>query len=157
MLIESRALYGDKGTVDPDDVPDAIGGARLLREGGDVTLISWGRMTHRAMGAAAELAAGGVEADVIDLRWLNPLDVDTISESVRKTSRVLVAHEANETGGFGAEVVSRIVGRNFGDLDAAPVRVGSPDVRFPSSPVLQDALLPSVESLAAATLGLVRS
>jgi pyruvate/2-oxoglutarate/acetoin dehydrogenase E1 component len=74
---------------------------------------------------------------------------------VRKTSRVVVAHEANETGGFGGEIVSRIVERSFSDLDAPPTRVGSPDVRFPASPVLQDALLPSADSIAAAALELV--
>jgi pyruvate/2-oxoglutarate/acetoin dehydrogenase E1 component len=110
---------------------------------------------HRTAAAAEQLAERGIEADVLDLRWLDPLDVDSISTSVRKTSRVLVAHEANETGGFGAEVVSRIVERNFTDLDAVPTRVGSPDVRFPASPVLQDALLPSVDAIAAAALELV--
>jgi 2-oxoisovalerate dehydrogenase E1 component len=155
VIIESRALYGEKGIVDPNDVPEAIGGARVLREGGDVSIVSWGRMTHRVSEAAEELAARGIEADVLDLRWLDPLDMDAVTSSVRKTSRALVVHEANQTGGFGGEVVSRIVQQNFEDLDAPPVRLGSPDVRFPSAPVLQDALLPSAGAIVAAAVDLV--
>jgi 2-oxoisovalerate dehydrogenase E1 component len=150
ILIESRALYNDKGVVYPELVPDAIGGARTVREGGDVSIVSWGRMVHRAEEAARELAERGIEAEVIDLRWLAPLDIEAVSRSVAKTSRVLVVHEANQTGGFGGELVSRIVETSFESLDAPPVRVATPDVRFPAAPVLQNALLPSADAIVAA-------
>jgi 2-oxoisovalerate dehydrogenase E1 component len=157
VLIESRALYQEKGVVDPADVPGAIGGAKVLREGDDVTMISWGRMVHRVAAAAERLASAGIGADVLDLRWLNPLDVESICTSVKKTSRIIVVHEANETGGFGAEVISTVVGRNFEDLDAVPTRLGAPDVRFPAAPALQEALVPSVDTIVAATTRLVRA
>jgi 2-oxoisovalerate dehydrogenase E1 component len=150
VLIESRALYNDKGVVDLELLPEAIGGARTVREGGDVSIVSWGRMVHRAEAAARELAERGIEADVIDLRWLAPLDMEAVSRSVAKTSRVVVVHEANQTGGFGGELVSRIVEASFEDLDAPPIRLATPDVRFPAAPILQDALLPSADAIVAA-------
>jgi 2-oxoisovalerate dehydrogenase E1 component len=154
IIIESRALYGRKGPVALDAPVEAVGGARLRREGSDVTIVTWGPMQDHALTAADALAGQGIDAGVLDLRWLSPLDEAAIAEQIVKTNRVVVAHEANVTGGFGAEVVAGIVDRHFDDLDAPPVRVGSPDVRFPSSPVLQQALLPEADDLVRAVRGL---
>ena len=156
VIVESRALYQLKGRVARASDP-SIGGARRYGGGSDVAIISWGRMVHMAREAAGLLAAEGVDASVLDLRWLSPLDDEAIGAVVDECSRVLVAHEANLTGGFGAEVAARIAERHFESLDAPPRRIGAPDVRFPAAPVLQDALLPNGHTIADAALDLVRA
>ena len=132
-----------------------IGGAALRTDGDDLALISWGRMANRCVAAAEQLAADGVDASVLDLRWLSPLDDEAIAEVTRRTSRVLIVHEANVTGGFGGEIAARIADRHFDYLDAPVRRLGSPDVRYPSAPILQDALLPDVADIVAAARELV--
>jgi 2-oxoisovalerate dehydrogenase E1 component len=108
-------------------------------------------MLHRALAAADILAEQGHQARVVDLRWLSPLDDDTIDAAVRECGgRVVVAHQANLTGGFGAEIAARIGERHFGHLAAPVRRVGAPDVRIPAAPALQDAVLPSAGQLARA-------
>jgi 2-oxoisovalerate dehydrogenase E1 component len=155
ILVESRAIYGDKGLVDVDAEVQPIGGAALRTGGDDLALISWGRMANRCVEAAGQLADQGIHASVLDLRWLSPLDDEAIAEVTRRTSRVLIVHEANVTGGFGGEIAARIVDRHFDYLDAPVRRLGSPDVRYPSAPILQDALLPGVADIAAAARELV--
>jgi 2-oxoisovalerate dehydrogenase E1 component len=155
IIVESRALYQVKGPV--ARVRDAsIGGARHYGDGSDVAIISWGRMVHAAREAADALAADGVRAGVLDLRWLSPLHEEAIAAVVKECGRVLVVHEANLTGGFGAEVAARIGEKYFDLLDAPVRRLGAPDVRFPAAPVLQDALLPNARTITAAALDLVR-
>jgi len=156
ILFESRALYQHKGMVALGGECEGVGGARTRREGGDVTIVSWGRTALLADQAAERLAADGIEATVLDLRWLSPLDDDAIAGAVQHTGRVLVAHEANLTGGFGAEVSARIGETQFDSLDAPVRRVGTPDVRIPPAPGLQAALLPSVESIMEAAADLAR-
>jgi 2-oxoisovalerate dehydrogenase E1 component len=150
ILIESRAIYGRRGPVDLEAPVQGVGGARLHRGGDDLAIISWGRMLDPVLAAADRLAEDGVQASVLDLRWLSPLDNEAIAEAVTRCHRVLICHEANVTGGFGAEVAARIAADLLYELDAAVRRVGSPDVRYPSAPVLQEALLPGVEDVLAA-------
>jgi acetoin:2,6-dichlorophenolindophenol oxidoreductase subunit beta len=121
-----------------------------------VTLVSWGRMMQRALDAAGSLSADGVGCDVIDLRWLCPLDLDAVLNSVGRTGRLLIVHEANLTGGFGAEVAARVGSEAFWDLDAPVARLGVPDVRLPAAPLLQEVLLPSATSRADAVRKLAR-
>ncbi|MBD0282116.1 MAG: hypothetical protein ICV69_07995 [Thermoleophilaceae bacterium] len=107
----------------------------------------WGPVALAAEEAAEALAGRGIEATVVDLRWLAPLDDEAIAAAVGRTNRVLIAHEANVTGGFGAEIAAFIGERHF---DAPVRRVGAPDVRLPAAPALQAALLPSADSIARA-------
>lgn len=157
VLIESRAIYGRRGAVDLDGRVEPVGGARLRRDGDDIALISWGRMLDVTSEAAERLSTEGVQASVLDLRWLSPLDDDAIAEVVSRCQRVLIVHEANVTCGFGAEVAARIADRHLFDLDGPVRRLGSPDVRYPSAPVLQDALLPGVEDVLAAARGAMQA
>ena len=106
MIIESRALYQDKGPVQFDGPVAPIGGAQLVRDGGDVTIVTWASMVKEAIGAAELLAEQGVNAAVIDLRWVSPLDHETIAQSLERCGRLAIVHEANRTGGFGAEIAA---------------------------------------------------
>ncbi len=128
----------------------------MRRNGGDVAILSWGRTALLAEQAAEQLAADGIEATVLDLRWLAPLDDAAIVAAVERTGRVLVAHEANVTGGFGAEIAARIGETLFDSLDAPVRRLGAPDTRIPPAPGLQAALLPSAEAIVRAATELVR-
>lgn len=149
IVIEARSLYQTKGPVQLDAPVGPVGGARIHREGADVVILSWGTMVPEALKAATRLAEQGIEASVVDLRWLNPLDDETIEQVVRSSKgRVLVVHEANVTGGFGAEIVARIQERHFDFLDQPVARLGAPDTRIPSAPALQRALLPDAEAIA---------
>jgi 2-oxoisovalerate dehydrogenase E1 component len=142
ILIEARGLYGRTGPVDMESPVEGVGGARLRREGGDVAIVTWGSMVHAALAAARRLAQDGVEVSVLDLRWLAPLDHAALRRAVERCGRVVVVHEANETAGFGAEVAAWLGQHCFDSLDAPVLRVGTPDVRIPSAPSLQAALVP---------------
>jgi 2-oxoisovalerate dehydrogenase E1 component len=149
IVIESRALYLDKGIVDLDAPVQPVGGARLRRTGADALIVTWGRMTKHALDAADLLAADGIDTAVLDLRWLAPLDMTSVVAAVEATTGpVLVAHEANLTGGFGGEVAARISEACFGRLHGPVRRLGLPDTRVASSPVLQQAILPSADRIA---------
>ena len=148
LLAEARELYQLAGPVPTGGSPQATAGARIHRQGSDIAILTWGPMLHRALSAASRLADAGTEACVVDLRWLRPLDDSTIDAVVRQChGRVIVAHEANLTGGFGAEVAARINERHFGTLMAPVRRIGAPDVRIPAAPALQQAVLPSADWL----------
>lgn len=152
IIIEARGLYQEKGMVDLDAPVEAPGKARLLREGRDVALVGWGTVVPKMAAAADLLAEQGVSASVLDLRWLNPLDVSTLEAVVRNTGgRVVVAHDATRTGGFGAEIVARLL-ELFGPEAIHACRVATPDTRIPASPLLQSALLPEKASIATAAL-----
>jgi acetoin:2,6-dichlorophenolindophenol oxidoreductase subunit beta len=153
IVIESRALYNEPGDVVTDGAVAPLGGARTVRTGEHVSIVSWGRMVQTALAAADTLSADGIDAEVIDLRWLAPLDFDAVAASIGRTGRLVVAHEANRTGGFGAEIAARAAGECFADLDAPVERVALPDVRVPAAPHLQEALLPGPEAIAAAVRG----
>ncbi|MDQ3994567.1 MAG: acetoin dehydrogenase [Actinomycetota bacterium] len=150
IVLESRALYQTADPFTPDRPVESVGGARVVREGDDVTIVSWGRMLREAVTAAGVLAGRGLDAEVVDLRWLSPLDLESVFGSVAKTGRVVIAHEANLTGGFGGEIAARVAAECFWALDAPIERVATRDVRIPAAPALQRAVLPSAETIAAA-------
>jgi len=157
VVIEQRRLYATKGLVSTEGDVWPIGGAEVRRSGTDVTVITWSGMLHPVLEAADVLASEGISAEVIDLRWLDPLDIATAAASVARTSKVAIVHEANVTGGFGAEVAARITSEVFHDLDAPPLRIGLPDLRVPAAPGLQAAVFPDVQSIAAELRRLVNS
>lgn len=148
IIIESRAQYQTVGPVDLDAPVETVGGARRRRDGSDVLLVTWGSLTPTVLQAADELATRGVLASVLDLRWLAPLDEAAIATELERCGgKVLIAHEANVTGGFGAEIAARIAERYFHQLDAPVVRIGLPDVPMPSAVALQQELVPSVSKI----------
>jgi len=149
LIIEARGLYRSiKGVVDPNKPEPGIGSARVARVGTDVTLVSWGAMVHQALAAASRLAESGISTEVIDLRWVSPWDRITVFESVKKTGRLVVAHEANLQGGFGAEVTAAVAESVWPSLKAPPRRVGLPDLRVPAAPNLQAAVVPDAGTIA---------
>jgi pyruvate/2-oxoglutarate/acetoin dehydrogenase E1 component len=108
--------------------------------------------------AAADAVAGeGLDVEVIDMRWLSPLDFDVVAASIARTSRLVVAHEANFTGGFGAEIAARAAKECFWDLDAPVTRVALPDTRMPAAPVLQNSLFPGADTISDALRQITRS
>jgi pyruvate/2-oxoglutarate/acetoin dehydrogenase E1 component len=156
VFVENKTLYFKKGEVADDPEPIPIGEAAVLRSGADVTIVALSRLVDDALTAAERLAAEGIEAEVIDPRTLLPLDLETIAESVKRTNRLVVAHEAVEHGGFGAELVAEVQAVAFDYLDAPIQRVGAPFTPIPVSPPLEDAYLPGADEICAAVLKTVR-
>ena len=132
LFFEPKRIYrAAKGEVDEGDYTVPIGKAAITREGRDVTIIAWGAMLYECLEAANQAAAQGVDAEVVDLRTLWPLDIDTIIASVKKTGRVVVVHEAPKTCGLGGEIVALINEKAFLHLEAPPARVTGFDTPFP--------------------------
>jgi 2-oxoisovalerate dehydrogenase E1 component beta subunit len=132
LFFEPKRIYrAAKGDVSESDYTVPLSKAAVVREGSQVTVIAWGAMLYEALEAANQAAAQGVEAEVIDLRTLWPLDIDTIVASVKKTGRVVVVHEAPRTCGFGGEIIALINEKAFLHLEAPPVRVTGFDTPFP--------------------------
>jgi 2-oxoisovalerate dehydrogenase E1 component beta subunit len=157
LFFEHKLLYRRlKEELPADDYIVPIGKALVRRAGRDVSIITFGAMVHVALEAAEALAADGVDAEVIDLRTLAPLDRDAILTSVAKTSKAIVLHEASRTGGIGGEIAAIIGEEAFEYLDGPVMRVASLDVPVPFSPPLEKACLPNVEKLMAVTKRLVR-
>ena len=150
VFIENKTLYFRKEEVPDEPEPVPIGQARTVRQGDDVTIVALSRMVGEAMTAAERLAGDGVEAEVIDPRTLVPFDLETVVESVRRTNRLVVAHEAVEHGGFGAEIAAEVQEAAFDFLDAPVERVGAPFTPVPLSPGLEDAYLPGADEVYAA-------
>jgi pyruvate dehydrogenase E1 component beta subunit len=143
LFMESETLYALRGEV-PDD-PDFLvpfGVARVAREGGDVTIASWSRMVHVALDAAAQLEKEGIDAEVLDLRSLRPLDEEALVRSVTKTHRAVIAYEGWPYGGVGAEISDRIQRLAFDELDAPILRVTFVDVPMPYSAKLEQYVIP---------------
>ena len=148
IFCEHKFLYRRIKAVLPEaDAVGRLGVARVLRAGADVTLVGYGASTWTALEAAEALAAEGVEAEVVDLRTLVPLDEETVLESVKKTGRVVIVHEAQVTGGFGGEIAARIADGAFSWLDAPVRRVAYPDVPVPFAKVLEKELMPTTARL----------
>ncbi|RYG85901.1 alpha-ketoacid dehydrogenase subunit beta [bacterium] len=132
LFFEPKRIYrAAKGEVPEGDYEVPIGKAHVAREGKAVTVVAWGAMLYEALSAAEQAAAEGVDAEVIDLRTLWPLDIDTLVASVKKTGRLVVVHEAPKTCGFGAEILSLVTERAFLHLEAPPARVTGYDTPFP--------------------------
>lgn len=148
IVIESRALYQSRGQVIRGGAIGPVGKARLHREGSDIALVTWGAMLHQALAAATELASIGIHASVLDLRWLSPLDEETLARVVRQANhRVLIVHEAVRSGGFGAEVAMRLVEVLGRDQQLDIRRLATPEVRIPAAAHLQAALLPDCRKI----------
>jgi pyruvate dehydrogenase E1 component beta subunit len=155
IFLEHKALYFTKGAVPEGDVTVPLGVADVKRVGRDVTVVGVHTMVGKALQAAQRLADEGIELEVIDPRSLVPLDEATIVESVQKTGRLIVSHEAYTRGGYGAEIITRVIEAAFDYLDAPPVRVCARDVPVPYSAVLETAALPQVDDLVAAARALM--
>jgi 2-oxoisovalerate dehydrogenase E1 component len=149
MFIEHKMLYGVEGYVPEEDYVIPYGVADVKRPGSDVTVITYSRMVHRSLEAASKLAEEGISVEVIDLRTLKPLDMDTVAVSVKKTGRVVGVTEAYKTGSFISELAIRIQEEVFDWLDAPVVRVAAADVPVPMSETLEDAAIPSVDAIIA--------
>jgi pyruvate dehydrogenase E1 component beta subunit len=145
MVVNHKALLGVAGPVPEEMYEIPIGQAHVLREGSNLTIVATGRMVHEALRAAELLTGHGIDAEVIDPRTLSPLDIATIADSVRKTHRALVVHEAVRFAGFGAEIAAEIQEEAFDFLDAPVGRVGAPFSPVPFSPALESRYVPSAE------------
>lgn len=148
IYFESKPLYRSlKGYVPPGDYVVPIGQAHLARSGDDLSIIAYGAQVREALTAAERLAAAGVEADVLDLRTIKPLDTEAILSTARKTGKVLVVHSATQLLGVGAEVTALIADQAFEWLDAPVRRLGGLDVPVPFSPTLEDAYRPNADKI----------
>jgi pyruvate dehydrogenase E1 component beta subunit len=147
IVVEPKVLYATKGEVPDGEVVDRLGAASVVREGGDVTIAALGAMVPKAVDAAEQLAADGVEAEVIDVRSLVPLDVSTIAASVGRTGHLVTVEENPRLCGWGAELASIVAEESFYSLDGPIVRVTTPHLPLPAADVLEDAAIPSVERI----------
>jgi acetoin:2,6-dichlorophenolindophenol oxidoreductase subunit beta len=145
VFFEHKRLYSLKGEVDADE-PEPLGRAKVVREGSDVTIVAAMKAVHDSLAAAAQLAASGVEAEVIDLRTIRPLDLETVVSSVAKTNRIAVVEEGPLTGGWAGEVLALVTEHALGDLDDA-WRITTPNSPIPYSPPLEDAHLPGTDRI----------
>jgi pyruvate dehydrogenase E1 component beta subunit len=143
IFLEHESLYGVKGEVPDDDYLVPLGKANVMRSGKDVTLISYSKCVYDSMAAADALENQGIDAEVIDLRSLNPLDIGTMLDSVRKTGKAIVVYEGWRTGGAGAEIVAQIQEAAFDHLDAPVERIATLDTPIPYNARLERAALPS--------------
>jgi len=147
IVFEHRLLYPVKEEVPEELEPIPLGKGRVIREGEDVTLIATGPLVHRALEAAEEAEKNGVSVEVVDPRTLQPLDEELLVESVKKTNRCVVAHEAVTRMGFGAELAALIQHQAFDWLDAPIERVGAQFAPLPFAPVMEQFVVPSAESV----------
>ncbi len=149
IFFEFKATYRTiEGEVPAEDYTVPIGVAEVKREGQDLTLLTYGMMVHESMKAAETLAEAGIEVEIVDLRTLLPLDKETILTSVQKTSKVLIVHEANKTGGLGAELAAIISEEAFEYLDGPLTRLTGPDVpAMPFAPTLEAEFMPNATKI----------
>ncbi len=149
VFVENKALYALQGDIDVN-APREIGKARIDRPGRHVTIVTYGATLYAARAAADRLAQDGVEAEIIDLRWIQPWDEEAVFASVAKTHRVVIAHEAVQAFGVGAEIAARIASDLFDELDAPVLRVGAPFMPIPFAKSLEAAYLPDADRIVAA-------
>jgi len=147
IFIEHNLLYNTKGHVPEEEYLLPIGAADVKRQGDDVTIITYSRMVLTVLEAARELDKEGISAEVIDLRTLSPMDIDTITDSVKKTGRAVICEADCKTGGVGAEISSQIVERAFDYLDGPVVRVAGRDAPIPYSPKLERIAVPGKDEI----------
>ncbi|MDF2995578.1 MAG: pyruvate dehydrogenase [Xanthobacteraceae bacterium] len=150
IFCEHKNLYSTLEDVPEEAYTIPFAEANIVREGKDVTIVAYGLMVHKAMEAAAKLAANRIEAEVIDMRTLSPVDWDTIIESVEKTGRLVVVDEANPRCSIAGDVAAYVTQEAFGALKAAPQMVTAPHAPVPFSPALEDLYIPSAELIAVA-------
>lgn len=157
IFVEHKLLYKTKGPVPEEQYTIPLSRADVKREGRDLTIVATSIMVQRALEAAEQLAEEGIEAEIVDPRTLKPLDEETIVQSVIKTSRVLIVHEACKTGGYGGELAAVIAGSEaFDYLDAPIVRLAGRDMPIPYNRTLEYHTVPQVENIVEAARGLVR-
>jgi 2-oxoisovalerate dehydrogenase E1 component len=149
VFVENRLQYGVKGAAPPAGHIVPIGRACVVRPGRDVTLVSWSRMVHECLAAAAALAAEGIDVEVIDLRTIQPFDRDCVLSSLAKTNRLVIAQESVTDFGVGAELVALAANEGFWTLDAPIRRVGAPFLPAPYAPNLERLWLPDAARIAA--------
>ena len=147
IFLESKALYASKMDVPDTDVVDTLGSAKVLRHGGDATIVALGLMVPRALAAAEELAASGIDCTVVDVRSLVPLDTQTILREVASTGRLFTVEENPRLCGWGGELSSIVTEEIFYDLDGPTVRITTPHIPLPAADALEDMALPSVERI----------
>ncbi len=147
IYFEHKLLFATKGEVPEEEYIVPLGKADIKRQGDDVTIVAYSIMIPRALQAAKQLAEEGISVEVVDLRTLVPLDIECVADSVRKTHRVIVAHEAVRRGGYGAELAATITEECFDELDAPVIRVAAENVPTPFSPPLDKFVTPQVEDL----------
>jgi len=147
IFLEPGVLYGVSGPVPEEEYVIPLGKAEVKREGKDITIVAWGTLLPKTLNAAQTLANEGIEAEVVDPRTLRPLDIDTIIDSVKKTGRLIIAHEAMKTGGVGAEIAALVQERAFDHLDAPIKRVATPDVIIPVNRSLERLVLPQEDTV----------
>jgi pyruvate/2-oxoglutarate/acetoin dehydrogenase E1 component len=149
MFFEHKGLYASKGEVPDGELVDALGSARVLRSGGDATIVALAAMVPKALAAAEQLATRGIDATVVDVRSLVPLDTQTILREASATGRFFTVEENPRLCGWGAELVSIVAEECFDDLDGPPLRITTPHIPLPSADALEDMAIPSVERIVA--------
>jgi len=147
LFIENAILYNTKGNIPEEEYTLPLGKADIKMEGNDITIAAVSYMVQKSLEAAAELKNEGISAEVVDIRSVYPLDIDTISDSVKKTSRLLVVHEACKRGGIGGEIVSQIVEDTFDYLDAPAARIGGLETPMPYAESLEKQIIPDTEKI----------
>ncbi len=150
IFIEHKGLYQTKGEVPEEEYTIPLGKADIKRAGKDVTIVTYSKSVLMALDAAEELAKQGIDAEVLDLRTLVPMDFEAIKESVSKTGRVMIVHEACERSGFGAEVVAQIADKLFDELDAPVLRVCGANIPVPNATLPEIESAPTVAKIVAA-------
>jgi acetoin:2,6-dichlorophenolindophenol oxidoreductase subunit beta len=147
MFFEHKGLYATKGEVPDGELLDTLGSAKVLRNGGDATIVALAAMVPKALAAAEQLAERGIDATVVDVRSLVPLDTQTILREVSATGRMFTVEENPRLCGWGAELVSIVAEECFDDLDGPPLRITTPHIPLPSADALEDMAIPSVERI----------
>jgi len=151
VFLEHKGLYRQRVfCARPEPAEDELlplGKAKVVREGNDVTFVGWGMMVCMVIEAAEQLSQEGINVEIIDLRTIAPLDMETVLASVKKTGKLLVAHEAPKSGGFGAEIAARVCEAAFAFLDAPVVRIGGKECAVPYCKALEDEVLPQRHDL----------
>lgn len=157
VVIEARGLYQQKSAISRTDTAEAVGKARLHKLGNDIAIVTWGTMVGPSLAAAEGLASDGIDCSVLDLRWLNPLDEAALTKVVKAASgNLLVVHEAVRSAGFGAELIVRTQELCGDDVEIKAKRLTTPDVRMPSAPELQEALLPNADKISEMVRSMLR-
>jgi pyruvate/2-oxoglutarate/acetoin dehydrogenase E1 component len=147
LFLESGLLYRTKGPVPEEEYTISLGQAEIKRKGDDITIVGISRQVGEALLAATKLEQAGISAEVIDVRTLQPLDLTTIVESVKRTSRMVVASDDVKTGGVGAEISASVTENAFGYLDAPIARIACPDTPIPFSPPLEQSYMPNADKI----------
>jgi len=145
LFVESGLLYRTKGPVPDEEYTVPIGEAAVKRKGDDITIVAVSRMVNESLAAAKKLEADGISAEVVDLRTLQPFDLETIAESVKRTARLVIASDDVKRGGIGAEISASVTENCFDYLDAPITRVACPDTPIPFSPQLEQEYMPNAD------------